>query len=554
MLYAHGNSSREDTGSPAGELSTLREGIRWMFLAVVRSWTTVAAITLLLLLAAVAHILTRSPTYTAVSQVQISNLRLHTSRDDTFFAEAQIEPRFLETQMQILRSERIASSVIDQLNLVQVLAEKPKSSLARFAERVRALLGKSPAAEEDGSGEAARRAAIRMVQRGLSAQQVGLSEVIELGFSSDDRELSARIANDIVRAYIGDQAAARDDSAQTASSWLRERLREVGPRARVLTIASPPEHSSNIRGLLILAIAGVLGVAFGSLVALTKALLDGTVRVPEQVGSVVAAKFLGIVPRTPASAWCSSPDPSLLSHALREIRSAWTLDPSRRALRTLGIISTTRGEGRSRVAAELARDLAESGKRTLLIDADPHGGASTPAQAQGLTQWLEGEVESPHDVISREGPGGAHHLSAGEAGFSASTDWCAGLAMFLEAVESDYDYVIFDLPPLTVASDICRSAVIEDYLLVVGWAGVRPEHVDCALAHLAPLRGKLIGFVLSNVDVDQAQWYPSVELDLVCQRGGKGLFHSLLHSAGALLAAPRAAIRRAFERAKPSRP
>src|SRR5690606_23691304 len=127
-----------------------------------------------------------------------------TSRDDTFFAEAQIEPRFLETQMQILRSERIASSVIDQLNLVQVLAEKPKSSLARFAERVRALLGKSPAAEEDGSGEAARRAAIRMVQRGLSAQQVGLSEVIELGFSSDDRELSARIANDIVRAYIGD--------------------------------------------------------------------------------------------------------------------------------------------------------------------------------------------------------------------------------------------------------------------------------------------------------------------------------------------------------------
>lgn len=524
-----------------------------MVLAVSRSWMTIAIIALLFLALAVAYVMLRSPAYTAVAQVQISNLRLLTSRDDTFFAEAQVEPRFLETQLQILHSERIANNVIDQLNLIQVLADKPKSSWTKFVERLRAQLGRSSGAE-GGDETAARRQAIRMIERGLNAQQAGLSEVVEVRFNSDDRDLSALIANDIVRAYIADQAAARDDSAQTASSWLRERLREIGPRARVLTIASPPEYSSNMRGLLILAIAGVLGVAFGALAALTRALLDGTVRVPEQMNGIVAAKFLGIVPRVPAGTWSGSADPSSLSRTLREIRSAWSLDPSRRALRTLGIISTTLAEGRSHVAAEIARDLAESGKRTLLIDADPHGSASVPERAQGLAQWLEGDVENPRDVISRDGPGGAHRLSAGESGFLGSVDWCTGVACFLEAVEADYEYAIFDLPPLTVASDICRSALIEDYLLVVRWGAVRPEHVECALAHLAPLRGKLIGFLLSNVDVEKARWYPSVELDLVCQRGGHGLLSALLHSARASLAAPRAAVRRAFEKAKASRP
>lgn len=63
------------------------------------------------------------------------------------------------------------------------------------------------------------------------------------------------------------------------------------------------------------------------------------------------------------------------------------------------------------------------------------------------------------------------------------------------------------------------TSAIDEFLLVAGWGGVRPEHVGAALANLGPVRDKLIGFVLNGVDMEAARWMPSIELDLIRDTG-----------------------------------
>lgn len=327
---------------------------------------------------------------------------------DSFFAEVQMEPRFIETQLQVIRSERVAYAAIDSLNLPKILAEKSASWLA--------MLSDAPS----GEGELARRAGLKSVQQGLVAQQAGLSEVVEIRYTSDDRELASTIVNAIVRSYIAEQEAARSDAAQAGSSWLRERLREVGPRARVLTVATPPKDKSNMRGILLIALLGLGGLFAGAFIALARGLLDRAVRVPEHLDRAAAGPFLGLLSRqdqTPPALARSSAQVD--EHTLRQIRSTWDALPPRRGARTLGIVSTHRGEGRSHVAFELARSLKLAGRKTLLVCADPFGDSHPDDNEPGLAQWCGGEAKSIGDLIKIGGDDGTDYLPSGRG----EIDW-----------------------------------------------------------------------------------------------------------------------------------
>lgn len=540
MLYVPGSRYRESVPRPDGEPLALIDDILWMVKTVLRYRHMLVAVGLAFVTLATLFVIVRPPSFTAAAQVQISNLRLLTSRDDTFFTETQVEPRFIETQLQIFRSEEVAYNVVDNLNLPQLLAEEGGSPIAAQP------AGSSENQDQAGSqasGQpatdvppAARREALKMVQRGLSVEQVGLSEVVLVTFTAHDRDLSALIANDIVRAYIQEQQKARDIKAQAGSSWLRERLREVGPRAHILTAASPPEYSSNMRGLLIIAGAGIVGGIIGACVALLRGVMDRSIRMPEQV--TTGGKFLGVFPAVGGSKRASivstilsyfvRPRPSSLSpdwYACREIEASLNAASPDGKCKTLGIVSTQRSEGRSHVSSILAKSLAASGKKVLLIDTDLLGGQANRRQGEatnGLIQLQDGTTKILTDVIRTDGD--VHFIPSGARSLSDRIDWASSMKRLLEAVSEKYDYVLFDLPPLNMAGDVTDAMKsIERVLLVVGSGQIRDEYIECALASIPPLRSKLVGYVINNVDMDAARWLPSVELDLIRRRSQESL-------------------------------
>ena len=170
--------------------------------------------------------------------------------------------------------------------------------------------------------------------------------------------------------------------------------------------------------------------------------------------------------------------------------------------RVVGITGALRGEGRTTTAVHLARSLAESGKKVLLLDADLRGGQAAsrlglPAD-KGLVQVLRGEMR-PEDTVC-SGEAGLYTLAAG----GASDDPAAmldspAMADLMNTLRERFDYILMDLPPVTLVPDALSAARFTDGLLVVvRRTQTHRKQLEDALRRLNGQRVKVLGFVLNG--------------------------------------------------------
>ncbi len=149
---------------------------------------------------------------------------------------------------------------------------------------------------------------------------------------------------------------------------------------------------------------------------------------------------------------------------LRTIRSQLMLRWFHHDKKTLAIVSTNNGEGRSFLAANLAIVFAQLGERTLLIDAN----LRQPRQhllfnlgnCQGLSDFLADRVDAT--VIKEiQGLPDLSVLAAGTIPPNPLEIISRGLDTCLEKLLPDYDVILFDTPAISQGSDVqllARSA------------------------------------------------------------------------------------------------
>lgn len=518
----------------------------WMFASIFRFKWLVLIVSTVSVLLAVAFVLFRPATYTASSHLQLTNLRLTFSRDDAFFAETQVDPSFIETQIQIMRSERIALAVVDNLKLdSQPIQSEPKGLFAFLGEMATVFREPAPDAGVSGAMSENRAAALKLVQRGMSAERVALSNVVEVRFTAADAEQAARITNDLVRAYIVDQNMARIDAAQAGSSWLRERLREVGPKTRVIAVAMPPADKSNFRGILIIAFAGVVGGAVSVTAALVLAFIDHRIRTPEQLVAATRAPFLGIFPadRTLRTNKKFSQNKELMSkgkiqlpptmlgklksekpsefwHTVKHTRFAADDCVREGHFCAIGVTALIDGQGSTTVAGQLAVSIAATGKRTLLVDANIYSGDLSKrlglGEQRGLLEYSVGRQSDLNKLTKVDEQTGLHILGLGALPAAAKFDWNSKLTLLIANARESFDYLILDLPPLTMSVDLRAAARSADgFVLVSGWGTVSVEHMQVGLSMVPAVQSKLIGCVLNRIDMARMRFALSKELDFI---------------------------------------
>jgi succinoglycan biosynthesis transport protein ExoP len=137
---------------------------------------------------------------------------------------AEEAPADIESQIEILKSKAVATTVISRLNLV----DDPDFSinddrLYSVSKAVRVILGTSQNAKIDPKDRI-----FEEFEKRLWAYKVGSSSVVEVGFNSSNPERAAEITNAIAKAYIDDQLQAKAEEHRIATSWLRDRLQELG--------------------------------------------------------------------------------------------------------------------------------------------------------------------------------------------------------------------------------------------------------------------------------------------------------------------------------------
>jgi capsular exopolysaccharide synthesis family protein len=290
---------------------------------------------------------------------------------------------------------------------------------------------------------------------------------------------------------------------------------------RILATAEVPSEPLGPRPVLG-AIAGMFTGLFAScLFVIARAKLDRTIKRPGDARRALGLRELGVMPdaafeqervrMTPAGFATQAPPlaekaciddrPSWLAECVRGIRTSLLHGPE--SPRVLTITSPMSGEGKTTVAANLAASLAESGRRTLIIDADLRRprlhevfGASN---SQGLVDLLVGAYFDPLEftvAVSK----GLWFLPAGVAAFGGpGLLHEAGTRKLLERLRREFDTVVLDVPPVLAVSDARSLSRIVDGTILVVRAGVTdPEDAIEAKSLLESDGAHLLGIVLNS--------------------------------------------------------
>ncbi len=173
--------------------------------------------------------------------------------------------------------------------------------------------------------------------------------------------------------------------------------------------------------------------------------------------------------------------------------------------RLLVITSTDPSEGKTTVSSNVAVALAEEGKSVLLIDAD----LRHPSMAHKL--GIEGHVglshvlsrqASPADVIQKYWKPNLHIMPAGKRPANASILLNSDLMKeMVEQALTQYDYVIIDTAPLSVASDATVfGRMAGGLVLVTGKGVVEKKELENTATALQAAEVPILGFIFNFAD------------------------------------------------------
>lgn len=304
--------------------------------------------------------------------------------------------------------------------------------------------------------------------------------------------------------------------------------------AQILTAATTPTRPTSPKKTIAILGAVLAGAVIGFGIGLARELLDRKVRTPEQVEAIAGVPCLGLLPifdmktRTmrriggrskrpvDAAALRFSPGPdysialtaplSLYAETLRSIKVAADGVPNGPVV-VLGIISAMREEGRSTVAANLARLVAEAGSRVILIDGDLRNPTLSRVLAQpgspGLAEIVGASAEIA-DIVWTDQSTSLHFIPAGSPPGHQPAKHALSeptIKAVIGACRQRYDLVVVDLPAVVPVVDVRATAHLFDgFLLVVEWASATEDMLAHAV-HAGMLQDKLIGAVLNKVDM-----------------------------------------------------
>ncbi len=326
---------------------------------------------------------------------------------------------------------------------------------------------------------------------------------------------------------------------------------------RILSQADVPQSPFAPRGSRVLILMMVVGGLFGVVHGIRREWRDRFVRTAEEVQNGLHQQFLGYLPRIddtatglveewgPASGAVRKTQKSggsaveqsavaaarelrvglhALAHprshfaeALRSVRLASDIAAGGTQHRVLGVTSIRPGEGKTRVALELAGVFAATGEQVLLIDLDPRnpglsrrlgltGRSGVTASVMGRADWglnLHRIRGTQVDVLGCEAPK--------LATYSGEMLATPGLRALINEARSVYTTVIVDLAPLGPVVDArVVMPMIDQTLMVAEWGQTPRQLLRDTLSHEPALTDRLLGMVLNKVDMDALQRYVPV--------------------------------------------
>jgi polysaccharide biosynthesis transport protein len=400
-------------------------------------------------------------------------------------------------------------------------------------------------------------------------QQIGLlkNKILNIGVSSSDQEIITEFAKlGVERSGLFKKLAALESSLQIRQQnlqnlpLLEEQQRELERRVeatqstyqnllvklqetqvaenqnvgnvRIIADAVVPEQPvGSAKKKLIILIGGALGALFGGAVAFFLDFQDRSIKDSGEAEEIFGYPLKGVIPdlgqltenngltgvqqlsfagsRDSDNFLVSTQEPNFAAlrareayHMLQANLKLYSMDWDYKAI---AITSSVPQEGKSQIAANLAMDLAQIGRRVLLIDAD----LRKPSQhnilglsnSVGLSNVLLDEIEA-ESAIKLAMPN-LEVLTAGDAQNNPVPLFHSQrIHTLIKTFFKKYDCVILDTPPLNgMADTVVLSNIVDGFLLVVRPGVLDYDSAIAAKKLLINTEKQVFGIVANGVNI-----------------------------------------------------
>ena len=288
---------------------------------------------------------------------------------------------------------------------------------------------------------------------------------------------------------------------------------------RVVDKATDPLRPVKPRVVLTILMGLIGGVAASLGLAFFVNYLDDSIKSQEDIENYMRLPFLGYVPNIKTN---SVVERDLQAHlhpqsnaaeGFRTIRATISLTHKADKYRILSVTSTIPSEGKSLVASNLAIVHAQTGLRTLLVDADLRRPSVHKAyqlhSPVGLSAFLTRDTDDLDDLVhTTEVP----NLDVVCCGAIPSTPseliGSTRMLEFLQRVRDKYDRVVLDCPPVSAVADpLIISAMSDGVVYVTKFNKIRREHGRKSVARIQNAGIHILGVVVNDIDFEGRDSY-----------------------------------------------
>jgi polysaccharide biosynthesis transport protein len=380
----------------------------------------------------------------------------------------------------------------------------------------------------------------------VSVSLKGESEIADVNVTTNDPDLSAKIANAFANAYVGFSREADRNRVLAAKTQVEERLSGLTPEEQKSEEGRELEQQARQLGVLASLQTGdaevvqqatpntspvapqtkrnvALGIALGLLLGIGLAFLldqiDTRIKDDSVIEEIYDLPILARVPQVPKF----EPEPGdptklpiPLAESFQMLNANLRYFNFHRKLDSILVTSTAPKEGKSSVAWGLALTAARSGKPVLLIEGDLRQPTLSKrlgkAPKSGLSLILAG-IDSLEDAIISVpvGDGSTPDLQVLPAGpippNATALLETPVMAAILEEARAQYDFVIIDAPPILVADAIPLMSQVSGIVVVSRLKTTRIEAARDMRELLSHVGASPLGIVVNGSQVPREGYY-----------------------------------------------
>lgn len=288
---------------------------------------------------------------------------------------------------------------------------------------------------------------------------------------------------------------------------------------RIVDAAVEPLKPVKPRVALTVAAGVVGGMVLSLALALFVNYLDDSIKSQEDIESYLRLPFLGYIPNIKTN---SVVERDLQAHlhpqsnaaeGFRTIRATIALTPKQEKYRLISVTSTIPAEGKSLVASNIAIVHAQTGLRTLLVDADLRRPSVHKAyqlhSPVGLSAFLTEETDDISTFVHKTEVPNLDVVCCGAVPPNPSElIGSPRMVEFLDRMKKQYDRVVLDCPPISAVSDpLIISAMSDGVVYVTKFNKIRREHGRKSVQRIQNAGIHILGVVINDIDFEGKDSY-----------------------------------------------